>query len=405
MYYDKMNEENKKSYKNMLKIVGSLSRLFSDSENPFLYYRAHENIFSKYFNINNNARSDDSADAYDIQLKVGIGLKTWVGRDTQKVAEFGRLRPEYEHLRGIDLVRKISEYRNKRIKTTMNAHGLNSMVYHIVKRENHSMMIYEHSFDFINIDNITIDPKRGNKNSTYFSDGNHTYNFSLSKNTLYMIFDDMELLDEFNVKIEDDPYELLSNLFSGKEGNFGSLIGEEFDKKEQLCLRLYSTKKDGSKFIPEKSGLNQWNGFRNSYKNDKDTGKRILYKSTPRNRNEVYIPYPKEDRVRGDFFPQRDTPFSLMLPDGSWISAKVCQSDGKAIMSNPNEELGKWLLRDVFELDENTVLTYKMLKEFGVDSVMFTKLDELKYSVDFCTLGTYESFYDINDSDSNSDNM
>ena len=81
----------------------------------------------------------------------------------------------------------------------------------------------------------------------------------------------------------------------------------------------------------------------------------------------------------------------MHLPDGNVITAKVCQEDGKAIMSNPNKVLGKWLLRDVFELPEGTVLTYEMLERFGVDSVIFTKLGELEYKIEFTDIGTYES--------------
>lgn len=88
------------------------------------------------------------------------------------------------------------------------------------------------------------------------------------------------------------------------------------------------------------------------------------------------------------------------MPDGTKISAKVCQEadksnplTGKAIMSNPNKVLGKWLLRDVFELAEGTIVTYEMLELFGVDSVIFVKNGELDYSVDFAEIGTYESFY------------
>lgn len=61
------------------------------------------------------------------------------------------------------------------------------------------MKIYEIAFDPINIDGIVIDETRGNANNTYFTDGNHTYHFSTSKNTLYMIFDDMVLMDSFEV--------------------------------------------------------------------------------------------------------------------------------------------------------------------------------------------------------------
>lgn len=204
MFYDKQLINAQNEYKNMLKIIGGLSRLFSTAKEPYLYYRAHENIFAKYFDVDNNARSDDSADAFNSEKGIGIGLKTWVGQDNQKVAEFGRLRPNYEHLEGMELINAIARYRNTRIRTTMNVHGLKEMIYHIVKRVPNAMCIYEAAFDEIDISNITLDEKRGNKNSLYFSDGNHTYHFSRSKNTLYMNFDDMILLDQFNVDIFDD---------------------------------------------------------------------------------------------------------------------------------------------------------------------------------------------------------
>lgn len=379
MFYDKQPLESKNNYKEMLRIVGSLSRLFSESDSPYLYYRGHENIFSKYFSVDNNARSDDSADVYNSEIGVGIGLKTWVGRDDQKVAEFGKLRPKYENLEGLDLVRKISEYRNIRIRTTKNAHGLNEMFYHIVKRIPNAMQIYESSFEEIDISNIELISNRGNANNTYFTDGKHMYHFSRSKNTLFMIFEDMQLLDEFTVDIHDDPYDVLSSLESP---NITKDRNSENIRDDQLCLRLYSSRSSGKKFVPEKSGLNHWNAG-----------------GRERKPNELYIPYPSIDRKRGNFFPPRDSSFDLKLPDGKWISAKVCQQDGKAIMSNPNILLGEWLLRTVFELKEGTVVTYDMLREFNVDSVIFTKLSDRKYSVDFGELGTYEKFYRLEDDD------
>lgn len=169
--------------------------------------------------------------------------------------------------------------------------------------------------------------------------------------------------------------------------------------------------RDGTKYVPEKSGLNQWNAS-----------------GRVRDPNEIYIPYLTEDRNRSiDFFPNRDEPFTLLLPDGTEMSAKVCQRAftkvspekyelltpeekeredarakvGKSIMSNPNKALGKWLLRDVFELPEKTLVTYDMLRIFGVDSVMFTKLEEKKYRIDFCVLGTYEKMYHLDELEQN----
>jgi len=62
-------------------------------------------------------------------------------------------------------------------------------------------------------------------------------------------------------------------------------------------------------------------------------------------------------------------------------------------MSNPNKILGKWLLRDVFEVKEGTLITYEMLEIFGIDCVIFTKNSEDDYTVDFSEIGTYEEFY------------
>ena len=44
MFYENQPIKQRENYKNMLKVVGSLSRLFSESDIPYLYYRCHENI-------------------------------------------------------------------------------------------------------------------------------------------------------------------------------------------------------------------------------------------------------------------------------------------------------------------------------------------------------------------------
>ena len=379
MFYEFQNKEAQEKYKEMLTIMGQLSKLFSESDCPYLAYRSHENIFCKYFEAENLARLDCSADAK--KGKIGIGLKTWTGSDDQKIAEFGKLKRSYEGLSGTDLVRRIAEYRNERIRVTKKLHGIDDMYYHVVKRVPQAMQILECAFDPIDTSNIKIETSKGNDNNTYFRDGKHEYHFSTSKNTLYMIFDSLEKLDEFPIEILDDPYSLLMSMFTTNvtEATASGLKTSNITGSQKLCLPLYSVNKNG-KFVAEKSGLNQWNAS-----------------GRVRNADELYIPYNKRDRERmPDFFPSRDTPFTLHLPDGTEISAKVCQEAdknnpaiGKAIMSNPNKVLGKWLLRDVFELSEKTIVTYEMLEKFGVDSVVFTKNFEGDYSVDFSEIGTY----------------
>lgn len=375
MFYERQPIDQRENYKKMLTIIGNLSQLFSESDCPYLPYRVHENVFCKYFDAENLARLDCSADAKKGTL--GVGLKTWTEQDDQKVAEFGRLRTTFANLSGIELVKKIAEYRNERIRITKNLHGIDELIYHIVKRIPNAMQIAEYAFDYIDIDNIQLINNRGNENNTYFTDGNHTYHFSSSKNTLYMIFENLAILDEFDVEIMDDPYSYLMNL---AQTNIIPIVQEtepQAPTREQICLRLYTTTTNGEKFVFEKSGINQWNAG----------GRR-------RDPNEIYIPYPAEDRLRNpNFFPPRDTVFQLTLPDGTIIPAKVCQDNSKAIMSNPNKVLGEWLLRKVFELPANTIVTYEMLLMYGIDSVVFTHNGGLNYSVDFAEIGTYETFY------------
>jgi len=210
VFYNNQPINQRNNYKRMLSIMGNLTRLFSESDCPYLPYRAHENIFCKFLNAENLARLDCSADAK--KGGIGIGLKTWTGQDDQKIAEFGRLRETFAGLTGIDLVRRIAEYRNERIRITKNLNGINNMIYHIVKRVPGAMQILEHAFDYIDIEHLSLIEGRGNINNIYFTDGHHTYHFSISKNTLYMIFENMELLDTFEVEIMDDPYSFLMNL-------------------------------------------------------------------------------------------------------------------------------------------------------------------------------------------------
>lgn len=128
--------------------------------------------------------------------------------------------------------------------------------------------------------------------------------------------------------------------------------------------------------MSEKSGLNQWNASGRTRADD-----------------EVYIQIPAWiHRKFPGFFPDRDEPFILLLPNGKRMSAKVCQDGSKALMSNPNKELGKWILRDVLNLKEGELLTYEKLARIGLDSVVIYKSENGIYDIDFARLGSYEEF-------------
>ncbi len=88
-FYNVQDIEKRKQYLNYLAKLGLLSKLFTDSSIPYLYYRAHENLFCKVFDAKNLSRGDISYDAKNGDL--GIGLKTFLhnnGATLQKIAEF-----------------------------------------------------------------------------------------------------------------------------------------------------------------------------------------------------------------------------------------------------------------------------------------------------------------------------
>lgn len=61
-------------------------------------------------------------------------------------------------------------------------------------------------------------------------------------------------------------------------------------------------------------------------------------------------------------------------------------------MTNPNVALANWLLKDVLQLNERELLTYKKLEIIGIDSVKIEKIDNENYKIYFSKIGSYENF-------------
>lgn len=379
-FFVRQSDDNKKLYVDLLEVTGSLSNLFAESNNSFLYYRAMENIFCKAFNAENLSRSDVSADAG--KDGVGIGLKTFLqnnGNTFQKVAEFNKGSNVLRNLKDMELVKKVASMRNERIKSTMRICGLSDMMYHLVTRSDKYMAIYEEHMDLIDIDNIRITKK--NKNTIHFNDNIHDYSFSLSKSTLLKRFDtsDARKIFGFYVEILDDPYDfLLSIKNSGKTKNKIEIINTNDEIVDYIVLPLYSPRTNEAE---ERSGLNQWNA----------NGRK-------RNENEVYITIPSFiHRYKKDFFEYntddyKTAPFDVKLPNGKILSMKVAQQGGKALMSNPNSALGEWILREILELKPMELVTKEQLDIIGIDSVKLSKSKDGIYYLDFLKSGSFEEF-------------
>jgi hypothetical protein len=386
MFYDIQETCFQKEYQLLLRIIGSLSKLSTDGNIPYLYYRMAENIFCKAFRATNLARSDISIDASKEQY--GIGLKTFLYKNgccVEKIAEFNKQRNLFssgENNNIKDLIKTISYLRNERITTTVDISGvkISKLLYHCVVRQKENFILYETPMELIDIDKICHIKKTSN-NTVYFDDEKNEYCFNISKSTLFKKFY-VKKLAEFDVPILNNPYDVLYKLLS-----YQSKTGVFVEKNqivEKIILPLYSIK-GGIKIVPQKSGLNQWNAG-----------------GRERDPNEVYIPIPAWiHRLFPRFFPDRDTPFILKLPDNFTLSAKVCQEGSKALMTNPNTDLGKWLLRKVLRVKEGKLFTYNILEIKGIDSVEISKNAENIYYINFKELGAYEEFKNNYKSDEN----
>ncbi len=377
MFITTQTSENVQKYTTLLQAVGSISRLFSESKMPYLYYRAAENIFCRSFSADNLSRGDTTADA---SLNgSGFGLKTFLRRSEdqyEKVAEFNRASSQFRKLKPEQQVQEIIRLRNERINTTKAIYGIEHMLYHCVVRDNGKMYVVEtpmHTIDANSVKIVDIDDKKFK-----FQDKNESYSFNISKSTLLKSFNTKNSLLEIPVSILNDPYTLLEGLLI-QEQALGLTFTPIDADLDHVFLPLYSVRKsygvEGPQ-VQEKSGLNQWNAS-----------------GRERNANEVYIPIPSSiHKIFPNFFPPRDTHFNLQLPNKENLIAKVCQDGSKALMSDPNKALGQWLLRDVLRLQEGELLTYQKLQDIGLDSVVIYKMNEGNYRIDFARLGSYEKF-------------
>lgn len=366
MIFEKFSEDEVEEYSDMIRAVCSLSNLFSNSDKPYLDYRLAENIYCRCFNATNLSRSDCSIDAR--VGNVGVGIKTFLDNtNSQKIAEFNRDREKYKDLEDGEVVRAISALRNERLDFTKRTYGADRTIYHCLVRGTGSVNIIENPMSRIDIDNIA--EIKTKKNVISFTDGLCEYSFNQSKSTLYKRFDQTYPLLAIDVEIFDDPFEMIKNMFS-----VGYQATKKAPERDSIVLPLYSIRHE-KRYVPEKSGLNQWNA----------SGRR-------RSHDEVYIPIPRRiHNMHPEFFPERYIEFKLRLPDNvTVLSAKVCQDSGKALMTNPNSALGDWILRNVLKVPEGVLVTYDLLEQLGINAVVLYKNDFLDYSIDF----TYTEIYD-----------
>ena len=367
-FIEKQPDEKISEYIDYLKIFSLLSKLFSESKSPYLHYRIVENLFCQVFEAENLSRNDSAIDARKQNL--GIGLKTFLEMSAdsyQKIAEFDFDLRSYKNDDKEIMIRKISDIRNKRIRLAKRLYGLNEMIYHCVTRSSDRVKIFEPRMHEINVNKIRIEKIKCN--SIIFSDSDFSYSFNIPKSTLFAKFSIPRKNISFKVKILNNPFPEIYQRLKGLTAQ------QDLQTTQSIYLPLFS-EKENRPYIPEKSGLNQWNAS-----------------GRTRDYDEIYIRISAfVNKQYSSFFPAREQKFNLILPNGKILSSKICQQDNKALMSDPNKNLGKWMLRQVLELKKGQLLTYQYLCEMGIDSVRISKLSENDYKIDFAPIGSYENF-------------
>jgi hypothetical protein len=393
MFLNTQTQQSIEEYQGQLKIIGSLSKLFSSSDKPYIQYRVAENIFCDVFGAENLARVDGAYDA--VIGKYGIGIKTFVLSGTskiEKIAEFNADSSLLRSLGGVELAYKLADLRNQRILVADRAYDIDKRVYHIIGRDKGIIKIFEDSYDLV--DKETIEIISDTAVTLKFRDALNEYTFNHSKSVLMKRFIVPEDCHTLEVEILNNPIVLLRNV--GENSKSDQITKQEesaiqiaqselIPGEDYIILPLYSAKRKASgenPIVPERSQLNQWNA----------TGR----DGKARDFGEVYIPIPADVRnLVPDFLPDREVAFTLILPNGNKLSAKVCQADGKALMTNPNNALSDWLLRTILNLKEGELLTYDRLVEVGYDSVKITKKSEEEFYIDFTSLNEYELFLEM----------
>lgn len=371
-FFEKDKKENRQ-YIKLILAVSKLSRLFSNSDTPYIYYRAMENLFCYCFNAKNLSRSDT---AFDAKINnIGIGLKTFLGDGKkysfEKIAEFNKLSTNIHNSKDNEkLISYVSELRNNRIDIANGLYGIDKALYHIIVRRKNKLIFFESDYDKINISNVKIINNK--QHIIDFTDGIHFYKYNLSKSTLFRKFDIPENINQVETVILDNPAELLL-----KMENFIDKLKIKEPEREYIILPLYTFQK-GKKIVQEKSALNQWNA-----------------EGRKRDPDEVYISIPALIRKNfPNFFPKRKENFIIKTPLGETLNASICQDNGKALMTNPNKALSNWLLRTALGLQKYELATIEKLENCNIDSVILEKEKEYVYNIDVRPIGSYEKFID-----------
>jgi hypothetical protein len=410
-------------YATLLRLVASLSRLFSDNDAPYVDSRFVERLFVLTTGSTDLGRRDIS---FDAQLNdIGIGVKTFLAgggnSKREKIAEFTAYARDgrFSGLSRQGLVHEVVAARNDRVISDANEFGidLEKSMYHCLIRMPGGAVVHEEAYGTISTDSLRPTNSTGTPitswdemgSGIYFTDGKNNYNYSIAKNVLMKQFVFDRNTNFIPIEIIEDPLTGLEGKIGGSVNQVISIANSHLRDKEQspqvevrgtedadllpgvdfIVLPLYSYK-SGFHEVPKKSGINQWNAA-----------------GRARKLGEAYIPIPRIiHETFPEFFPKRDEPFMLKLPNRKEVvPAKVCQDGSKALMTRPNYVLGEWLIGvlrpsigvEMFVVPPMDIspINYDDFVKIGKDSVHIVKqlIDgQLTYQIQFAPLESFEEF-------------
>ena len=433
--WNRFSSKEKEEYIEFLKIFGALSGLFKDNQEgenarkPYLYYRNHEQLFARVFDVEDLTRKDSAFDALAVwdDDRVGIGLKTWIHTKDytyQKVAEFNKLAPIVitpliENGTPEQVIRKVSELRNERIMLDKRLYRTMKDVYHFITRDDDVMNIIETPYDLIDLD--TIELIKCDDKTYSFKDKLHNYKFYKSKSVLLEEFNasNGEIIAQIPIKQFEDPFELIRmielpvrkgqevydisyqqcDISQGIIAESVSNIDKETPNQnnnsqnyQEIYLPLYQDKKEG-RIVSSCSGIN----IRHSRPKSKGSNTpRPEYEIEVRVSKWIHHVYPKffginaldEEEVKNEDL----NDFDLILPDGRILRGRIKQQGGKSLQTNPQGALGEWILKDVLGLKHREIVTWELLDILGIDSLKVVKIDDKHFKITVAETGAYEKF-------------
>lgn len=419
-------EQQREEYIKFLKSYGALSKLFRQKKEnliPHLDPKFQETVYAMVFKSENVDISNTPHDILSIfgENRIGIGLKTWMNSKAsyQKVMQLKQYKDEINEFNNQgdkeELAHKISSIKNERLLQDYNRLNLTKTenIYHYITRDENKFIIQESSYPLVDLDNLN-NFKLNNK-SFFWSDGLKEYKYTFGDSQIFMKFDsandDTIILEQFNVKIINNPFDFLLD-------SYDTLTKLKPLSKKQIevaYLPFYSYR---SKKVEIKSGLNSWNSESKNKGSD-----------TPRPDREIYIPIPIEfHRKNPNFFtndmmenikqrelikkynkenqnqkiPYSDVKFTIVLPSKKEIAGRITQDGMKGFQSGGElkgvkygqSDLGNWLLNEVLDLKVGDIVTKEWLEKKGTDSlkIWHEKGNKNKIYIDFAPLGAFEKY-------------